>query len=198
MSSPVLATTDAELWGIDGSIVLYGLLCDVMLIVPLVIYLVQPDGSDTKEYHQTYINMLFSAYAPLGITWWIVLADDSQAARTALSSAIEMAGLGPFALLWVGMATYLMAAKSGSFLNQVYVWVWAIVYPVINILLIVMHYHLSPPMYAWLEKAPLRKNPIDDPTPWAAPYNSVEGAGGKIITDNKSAIVNISKTNFAL
>lgn len=197
MSSPVLATTDAELWGIDGSIVLYGLLCDVMLIVPLVIYLVQPDTSSAKEYHQTYINMLFSAYAPLGITWWIVLADDSQAARTALSSAIEMAGLGPFALLWVGMATYLMAAKSGSLLNQLYVWIWAIVYPVINILLIVMHYHLSPPMYAWLEKAPLRKNPIDDPTPWAAPY-SVTGRGGKAITDDKSKIVNISKTNFAL
>ena len=141
--------------------------------------------------------MLFSAYAPLGITWWIVLADDSQAARTALSSAIEMAGLGPFALLWVGMATYLMAAKSGSLLNQLYVWIWAIVYPVINILLIVMHYHLSPPMYAWLEKAPLRKNPIDDPTPWAAPY-SVTGRGGKAITDDKSKIVNISKTNFAL
>jgi hypothetical protein len=199
MSSPVLAGSDAELWGIDGSIVLYGLLCDIMLIVPLVIYLVQPDGSDTKEYHQTYINMLYSAYAPLGITWWIVLADDSQAARTALSSAIEMAGLGPFALLWVGMATYLMAAKSGSFLNQVYVWVWAIVYPVINILLIVMHYHLSPPMYAWLEKAPLRQNPIDDPTPWAAPQGTVSGkAGGRIITDNKSNIVNISKTNFSL
>ena len=53
------------------------------------------------------------------------------------------------------------------------------------------------PMNAWLEKAPLRKNPIDDPTPWAAPY-SVTGRGGKAITDDKSKIVNISKTNFAL
>jgi len=115
--------------------------------------------------------MLFSAYAPLGITWWIVLADDSQAARTALSGAIEMAGLGPFALLWVGMATYLMSAKSANVLtsNNLLVWIWSVIYPIFNILMIVMHYHLSPPMYAWLEKAPLRKNPIDDPTPWAQP-----------------------------
>lgn len=143
--------------------------------------------------------MLFSAYAPLGITWWIVLADDSQAARTALSSAIEMAGLGPFALLWVGMATYLMSAKSGGFLDQLYVWIWSIVYPVINILLIVMHYHLSPPMYAWLEKAPLRKNPIDDPTPWAAPYTAVEGgAGGKIGKGQKENLIAIGTNNYAL
>ena len=115
--------------------------------------------------------MLFSAYAPLGFTWWIVLADDSQTARTALTGAIEMAGLGPFALLWVGAATFLMSAKSGSVLTwaNTTVWMWGLIYPCVNLLLIVMHYHLSPPMYAWLAVAPLRKNPIDNATPWAAP-----------------------------
>ena len=169
MSTPAIVQTESELWGIDGSIVLYGFLCDVMLVVPLVMYLVLEDVSSYAQYHQTYINMLFSAYAPLGITWWIVLADDSQAARTALSGAIELAGLGPFALLWVGLATYLMSAKSANVLTtaNLLVWIWSVIYPVANILLIVMHYHLSPPMYAWLEKAPLRKNSIDDPTPWA-------------------------------
>lgn len=79
MSTIATATdvTDAELWGIDGSIVLYGLLCDIFLIVPLVLYLTLTDTSSFAQYHQTYVNMLFSAYAPLGITWWIVLADDS-------------------------------------------------------------------------------------------------------------------------
>ena len=33
----------AEPWGIDGSIVLYGLFADVALIVPLVIYIVTTD-----------------------------------------------------------------------------------------------------------------------------------------------------------
>jgi len=46
---------------------------------------------------------------------------------------------------------------------------WGIIYPVVNILLIVMHYHLTPPMYAWLAVAPLKPNPIDSVKPWAKP-----------------------------
>ena len=61
--------------------------------------------------------MLFSAYAPLGITWWIVLIEDSKAARTALTGAIEMAGLGPYALLWIGLSTYAMSTSSNGVLN---------------------------------------------------------------------------------
>jgi len=115
--------------------------------------------------------MLFSAYAPLGISWFIVLADDSQAARTALTGAIEMAGLGPFALLWVGFATFLMSAKSGAALvaANTMVWIWALIYPIMNIGLIVLHYHLSPPMYAWLAVAPMLVNPIDNAKPWNLP-----------------------------
>ena len=201
--APNTDATEAELWGIDGSIVLYGIMCDIMLIVPLTLYLVLEDASSFAQYHQTYINMLFSAYAPLGISWWIVLADDSQTARTALTGAIEMAGLGPFALLWVGAATFLMSAKSGSVLvvGNTLVWIWGVIYPVANILLIVMHYHLSPPMYAWLASAPLRKNPIDSATPWAAPDTYVaKTSGGKVINDDKdenmvfvSANVNYAK-----
>ena len=174
--SSLIVSDDSKLWGIDGSIVLYGLFCDIMIVVPLVMYLVFPDALRLAQYHQTYVNMLYSAYAPFGITWWIVLVDDSQAARTALSGAIEMAGLGPFALLWVGMSTYLMSTKSANLFTanaDLMVWIWAIVYPVANILLIVFHYHVSPPMYAWIEKAPLRKNPIDNPTPWAQPADIV-------------------------
>jgi len=168
---PAPMTTDADLWGIDGSIVLYGVMCDIMMIVPLVLYLVLDDTNSWAQYHQTYVNMLFSAYAPLGISWWIVLADDSQTARTALTGAIEMAGLGPFALLWVGASTFLMSAKSGAALvsANTMVWMWAIIYPVCNILLIVMHYHLAPPMYAWISSAPMMKNAIDNSSPWAAP-----------------------------
>lgn len=174
MSGAAVVTSSAvevEPWGIDGSIILYGIMCDIMMIVPLVLYLVLDDTLAYSQHHQTYINMLFSAYAPLGITWWIVLADDSQTARTALTGAIEMAGLGPFALLWVGAATFAMSAKdSGVLLAANYqVWMWGIIYPVANILLIVMHYHLTPPMYAWLAVAPLKTNPIDSVKPWAQP-----------------------------
>jgi len=144
-------------------------MCDIFLIVPLVLYLTLADPSSFAQYHQTYINMIFSAYAPLGISWWIVLADDSKAARNSLIAGIEMAGLGPFALLWVGFASFMMQAKSGNVLNNYLIWIWAIIYPVVNILLVVMHYHLAPPMFAWIAISKVRPNAIDNVRPWAEP-----------------------------
>jgi hypothetical protein len=146
-------------------------MADLMLLVPLIMYMVIDDTNSWGSYHQTYINMLWSAYAPLGISWFIVLADDSQAARTQLTGAIEMAGLGPMALLWVGWATFMMSTKSAGAMvtTNLGLFIWAIVYPVVNILLIIMHYHMSPPMYAWLAVAPMRANPIDSAKPWNDP-----------------------------
>merc|ERR1719454_1064717 len=169
---------EVELWGIDGSIILYGAFADLALLLPLIMYLVLTDTSSWAQYHQTYINMIFSAYAPLGISWWIVLADDSVAARTSLRGAIEMAGLGPFALLWVGWATFCMSAKSAGVLTSANLglFIFAILYPIINIGLIVMHYHVSPPMYAWLEEAPMKPAAIDSVRPWSEPQAEVEAA----------------------
>jgi len=164
-----LVETQEELWGIDGSIVFYGIMANIFMIVPLVLYLTLADTNSWAPYHQTYINMLFSAYAPLGISWWIVLADDSKAARSALTGAIEMAGLGPFALLWVGYATFLMSAKANLTATNTMLWVWGLIYPICNIALIVMHYHLSPPMYAWLAMAPMLPSSIDYIKPWSLP-----------------------------
>jgi len=118
--------------------------------------------------------MAITAYAPLGITWWIVLADDSIVARTILKGAISSAGLGPFMLLWVGLATQLMSAKSGAVLLSANwaVWMFGFIYMVLNILLLVMHYNLTPIMLAWIDTAPLDKNtPIDNVQPWNKPEN---------------------------
>jgi hypothetical protein len=136
------------------------------------------NSADKHTYHQTYINMIFSAYAPLGITWIIVAADDSNAARTALTGAVEMAGLGPFALFWVGLSTFLMQVKNGGDLVAANwnTWMYAPIYLVVNILLIVMHYHLSAPINAWIKVAPLTPNAIDDVKPWAQPESFVAGA----------------------
>lgn len=90
--------------------VVYGCVADILLIVPILLYVLIPDASNYAQYHQTYINMSAAAYGPIGIIWWIVLADDSRVAREALTGAVEMAGLGPFALLWVGYLSFLMSA----------------------------------------------------------------------------------------
>ena len=64
-----------------------------------------------------------------------------------------------------------MSAKSGAALvaANTMVWIWALIYPVMNIGLIIAHYHLSPPMYAWLAVAPMMENPIDSAKPWNDP-----------------------------
>jgi len=62
---------------------------------------------------------------------------------------------------------------------------WGIIYPVVNILLIVMHYHLTPPMYAWLAVAPLKPNAIDSVKPWAQP----EETSGVVAAPAKAEVV---------
>jgi hypothetical protein len=148
------------------------------MLLPLILYLVLDDTSSWAQYHQTFINMIFSSMAPLGISWWIVLADDSQAARTSLRGAIEMAGLGPFALFWVGWATFCMSAKSAGVLvsTNLGLYIWAILYPIFTIGMIAFHYHVSPPMYAWLDEAPMRPNAIDSARPWAQPEEAPAAA----------------------
>jgi len=42
--------------------------------------------------------MLTSAWMPFGIVWIIVMVADSKMARMAMTGALEMAALGPFAL----------------------------------------------------------------------------------------------------
>jgi len=131
-------------------------IADVLLLVPIMLYLFINDSNRYAQYHQTYVNMLCAAYGPIGIIWWIVLADDSRMAREALTGAVEMAGLGPFALLWVGYLSFLMSAQSGAALTaHAVVWMFAIIYFVLNVTLIVAHWYLSPPIYAWIATAPL-------------------------------------------
>jgi len=169
--STIIPAAGEEFWGIDGSIVMYGLIADILCVVPLVVYLTVVDQNGWAAYHQTYINMLWSSYAPIAISWWIVLADDSKFAREILTGAIEVAGVGPFAVLWVGMATYLMQSKDAGQLvsGNSLLWMWGPLYFAINMLLIVLHYHVSPVMYAWLALAPQRVAGVDGYNAWAQP-----------------------------
>jgi hypothetical protein len=96
--------------GLNSSVILYGFLADILVIAPVIIYMVLDDALGYAKYHQTYINMLCAAYMPLSITWLTVVFNDSAATRAALKGTVEMAGMGPFALLWVGYLSFMMAA----------------------------------------------------------------------------------------
>jgi hypothetical protein len=83
-------------------------------------------------------------------------------ARDALKGAIEMAGLGPVSLLWVGYLSFLMGANSAGVLKQSENTLFVIVYGVGNLLFLVLHALLAPSILDWAANAPL---PVDMPTP---------------------------------
>jgi hypothetical protein len=126
MGEPALITTAGEINGLGGSpvgnggptstteLVVYGILADMMMVLPLVLYIAFNGTMNYSRYHQTMINMLMTAWAPLGIVWIVVMVDDSKMAREALTGALEMAALGPFALQWVGLVSFMMAANAGT------------------------------------------------------------------------------------
>ena len=142
--------------GIDYSVIVYGVLADVLLIVPILLYVLIPDTSAFAQYHQKYVNMVAAAYGPMAIIWLMVVADDSRVSREALTGSVELAGLGPFALLWVGYFSFIMTAQSsGQLSGAPALWVWCILYFVLNVLLIVAHWFLSPLVYEWIATSPL-------------------------------------------
>lgn len=143
MSTSPDAGLDAD-YNLSSSIVIYGILADLAMIVPITLYLVLNDENAYAQYHQTYINMLAAAYGPLSLTWMIAALADSTMAREALTGAVEMAGLGPFALLWVGLLSFIMSTSAAGVLNETINMVFGGVYGVLNIILLMAHWKLSP------------------------------------------------------
>lgn len=73
-----------------------------------------------------------------------------------------MAALGPFALMWVGYMAFLMSAQASGVLGNTANVIWALVYPVINIGLIIMHWIISPKIYKWIDHGETPKAAADE------------------------------------
>jgi len=95
---------------------IYGIVADCLVVLPIVLYLILDNKTGYSKHHQTMINMLVSSWMPFGIVWIIILVADSKMARMALTGAMEMAALGPFALQWVGLMAFLMSASASNHL----------------------------------------------------------------------------------
>jgi len=61
--------------------------------------------------------MLTASYGPMAIAWWFVYLFDSQQARDKLIYSLSTTKLGPFGLLWVGVATFMMTASDAKNLS---------------------------------------------------------------------------------
>lgn len=100
-------------------VMIWGIIGDVGCIVPIILYMLLKDTKNNyNQFHSTMINMLVSAWMPFAIMWIIAIAADSNLARAGLTMAMSMAGLGPFALQWVGLMSFIMAAHSASKLGE--------------------------------------------------------------------------------
>ena len=157
MADPVVDTTPMT----DNTepdftpVMIYGIVADVMVILPIILYMVLSDTTNMyNQYHQTMINMLTSAWMPFAITWIIVMASDSPMARTALTGALTMAGLGPFALQWVGLMAFIMAAHDAVKLGESENLIFLFLYIGGNIGTVVMHWMLSASVQDWIVNAP--------------------------------------------
>jgi hypothetical protein len=142
-----------------GGVAFYGIVADTMVMLPILFYMLF-DANGYSKHHQTMINMMTSSFMPFAIVWLIVLFQDTETARTALSGALEMAALGPFALMWVGYMAFLMSAQASDVLGQGSNVLWAILYPCINIGLIIFHWSMSPNIYNWIDHGELPKSTV--------------------------------------
>jgi len=147
---PVLEGEEVDTSPQWTGVMVYGIIADVMVIVPVLLYMIL-DSEGYSKHHQTMVNMITSSWMPFAIVWMIVLFQDTPTARLALSGALEMAALGPFALMWVGYMAFLMSAQASDVLSQGSNVMWAILYPVLNIGLIILHWTMSPNIYNWIE-----------------------------------------------
>lgn len=145
----------------------YGIVADCMVVLPILFYTIFDGTTGYSKHHQTMINMITSSFMPFAIVWLIFLFQDTETARTALSGALEMAALGPFALMWVGYMAFLMSAQASDVLDQTANVIWAIAYPCINIGLIIFHWVMSPNIYNWIDHGEMPNNSVvveDEPT----------------------------------
>ena len=149
--------------GLNSSVILYGFLADMLVIAPVIVYMALDDVDGNAKYHQTYINMLCAAYMPLSITWLTVVFNDGAATRAALKGTVEMAGMGPFALLWVGYLSFMMAATVDNKLKADENILFVIVYGVGNLALLAVHWLIAPGIINWVNTAPLPPVPVAEP-----------------------------------
>jgi hypothetical protein len=117
MADTVPATTADSTEPDFTPVLVYGIISDCLVILPIIFYLALDGATGYSKHHQTMINMLVSSWMPFGIVWIIVMAADSKMARMAMTGAMEMAALGPFALQWVGLMAFLMSASSSKHLG---------------------------------------------------------------------------------
>jgi hypothetical protein len=50
-NTALLPEVGAEYWGIDGSIVLYGIFADLLMMVPLILYMTLTDTNSWASHH---------------------------------------------------------------------------------------------------------------------------------------------------
>lgn len=149
------ATKNTIYPGLSASTLVYGLLADALMIVPVVLYIQLKDGVGYAKYHQTYLKMLIMSYAPLGLSWMAVAYLGDRTARDALWGAVEFAGLGAMANNWIGFFVFLQDTHQDGVLDTTHNRTFAVVYAIVNSFLVFVHWLFAPMIYDWLVNAPL-------------------------------------------
>ena len=141
--------------GLSAALVIYGLLADILAIGPIILYLLLDDTARYAKFHHGYINMLMATYGPLAILWPSAIFADGPQARKMIEGVVQMAGLGPFSLLWIGYFTFLMGSREINVLKESDNTTFAVIYGLGNVFLAICHWVFSNSIYEWVALAPL-------------------------------------------
>ena len=140
--------------GMPGGLVVYGIMSWALLIGPVTIYVMQTDTLGYAKYHQTWIQMAATSYCSLALVFLMTVMEDNTSQRRALAGSVEMAGLGPFGLLWVGLWSFMMYASNAGTLDEAENTPWVGIYWVLNLILLLVHWLWAPDIYAWTKRTP--------------------------------------------
>ena len=137
----------------DG-ILAYGIVAEVLTILPLVLILIGAGDSLYGKYHAKMMEYTVGAWAPFAILFWIQFAEDNEWVRMAMTGALITANGGAWSGMWVGWYAFLVKAQGAGTLGMGMNALFAILYPCINIGLIVMQWFMGKEVLQWINEAP--------------------------------------------
>ena len=136
------------------NLIVYGIIADVIVIVPILAYLFVPDLNNFASHHEEMIALSTATWGPLAISWPHIFVNDTEDTRKYIKASVFLAGFGPLSYQWVGLVAFIMSVFDSNGFTYTLNIIFACVYGLLNISMVALHMHISPDILSYLEFAP--------------------------------------------
>lgn len=134
-------------------IIVYGVVAECLVLIPLILILATGGSSASTYLHQKWVEKTVGAWAPFAILFWIQFAEDNEWVRLAMKASLISANGGAWSGMWVGYYSFMLHAHKDGNLGGINI-LWAILYPALNVGLIVMQWFVGQDVLRWIDEAP--------------------------------------------